>query len=279
MSAGITDTGNKLEVQMVAGGSVSLGAITARKLFVQAPGDINDGAALTLTNLQLVGQDILFDQTHSVSNIAASGRSISFQNAGALAIETLTTALSSGSVTTSGLSAVGGTRPTATSPYYGFVFAQTLSGNLSVNANVTSDQNSLASDIFSRTNTPSIYRTIFGVGIAEPIYLIAGANAAAGTSTGGEVIVGSNTSISAGANARALIFTGSISGTGVVPGGIGINTRYTVSKAFISYGAVSGNELGARLTTQNGISVLYRETPTVAVSVDDATLTYGDISP
>ena len=263
--------------EVVAHGNVGLNTTTASHIYVNTSGDISDGGVLSTPHLQLIGRDILFSQTHAVGNLAASARSIAFRNGTALTVGSESTTLVGGStVTTHGVSASGPARTVSSDPLLGYVILETLTGNLTIDGPVTSNQSSFSGQYMS----PGTFQSVLGVKVAEPIYLLAGSGSAAGTSTGGDIVFGANAAVSTTGVGKILLFTGSVAGTSV-SGHVAGNTRYSLDKSFLDYGGYTpglGNSLGPRLTPDNGISVLYRESPNVTITGQQVTVTYGDVT-
>ena len=131
----------------------------------------------------------------------------------------------------------------------GTINVSTLSGNLLINENLSTDSIS-----------------------SSAIVLNAGKNTGAGTATGGDIQV-SGASISSGSGGRALLYTGSLSGstglTGLIGSGSG-RFRYNSDESSQGYTAA----LGA-----SGLYALYREQPTISVGAQDEVITYGDSLP
>lgn len=102
---------------------------------------------------------------------------------------------------------------------------------------------------------------------SNAIVLNAGKNAAAGTSTGGNIIVSSG-SVSTGEEGRTTLYTGSVSGstglTALIGSGSG-NFRYNSAEESQGYSTA--------LTS--GTYAIYREQPTLTIDADDKTATYG----
>jgi filamentous hemagglutinin family protein len=103
---------------------------------------------------------------------------------------------------------------------------------------------------------------------ATAIRLNAGRSAAAGTAAGGNILVNNGVSVTTGAGGRATLYTGSVDGstglTDLVGFGSG-NFRYNSDEVATNY----TKALGA------GVYAIYREQPTISVSVDDLTAEYG----
>jgi filamentous hemagglutinin family protein len=107
---------------------------------------------------------------------------------------------------------------------------------------------------------------------ATALTLNAGVGTAAGTSSGGNLIVSGSPSMSVGTGGKARLFTGSVSNslglTALVGSGSG-RFRYNSDESATNYTA----------TLSTGLNAIYREQPSVSVSVDNRTITYGDSLP
>ncbi len=127
----------------------------------------------------------------------------------------------------------------------GTVGIATLTGDLTVSENITTTDASAAA-----------------------IVLNAGKDTAAGTATGGNIVISGSPVITTGAGGRATLFTGSVSGstglTALAGSGSG-RFRYNSDEAATHYTA----PLGA------GLYAIYREQPLVTVTPDGKTVTYG----
>ncbi len=128
----------------------------------------------------------------------------------------------------------------------GTVNVSTLAGDLTVSQNITT------SDIS-----------------AAAITLNAGRSTAVGTTTGGNIVFSGSPTITTGTGGRATLFTGSVAGstglTDLIGSGSG-NFRYNSDESASNYSLALGT----------GLLGIYREQPTINVSVADATITYGD---
>ena len=130
----------------------------------------------------------------------------------------------------------------------GTINVATLTGNLTIAGNVTT------------TDTSD-----------KAITLNAGQDTAAGTSTGGDIILSGSPSFSTGNNGRTTLYTGSVSGstglTELVSSGSGC-FRYDSDETEKNYTA----ELSS------GSYAIYRERPTITVTANDASFTYSGSS-
>ncbi|BBU69766.1 autotransporter-associated beta strand repeat-containing protein [Fluviibacter phosphoraccumulans] len=107
----------------------------------------------------------------------------------------------------------------------------------------------------------------------DAITLIANASAAAGTATGGNILISGNASgnISVGSGGRATLYTGSVADstgvTALVGNGSG-KFRYG-SNATVSNYNTTAAALGA------GVYAVYREAPTLTITANSSSITYG----
>ncbi len=103
------------------------------------------------------------------------------------------------------------------------------------------------------------------------IILNAGKNADAGSSSGGNIIISGGT-FSTGANGRATLYSGSISGssglTDLVGSGSG-RFRYNSDESQTNYTTALGS----------GIHAIYRDQPILTFAIDDQEMTYGGTTP
>ena len=100
------------------------------------------------------------------------------------------------------------------------------------------------------------------------LILNAGQSISAGTSAGGSINFSGGSSITLGNNGRALLYSGSVSGstglTAIV--GSGSNRfRYNSHESSTNYSLALGT----------GIHAIYRERPSLTIVADDQTVTYG----
>ncbi len=100
------------------------------------------------------------------------------------------------------------------------------------------------------------------------IILNAGKATAAGTTTGGNIIIAGGSTVSTGAGGRATLYSGSISGSTGLTNLIGSGTgrfRYGSDESATNYTST----LGA------GKYAIYREQPTLTITAEDKIVTYG----
>ncbi|HWR28374.1 MAG TPA: filamentous hemagglutinin N-terminal domain-containing protein [Negativicutes bacterium] len=104
------------------------------------------------------------------------------------------------------------------------------------------------------------------------IMLASGTNTAAGTAGGGDIKVSGTPAVSTGAGGRAVLYSGSLSGSTALPDLIGIGSgkfRYNSSKSVANYTTA----LGA-----SGIYAIYREQPTITVTANNDSKTYSGLA-
>lgn len=107
---------------------------------------------------------------------------------------------------------------------------------------------------------------------ANAIKLNAGENTAAGTATGGNILIGGSPTISTGGGGFATLYSGSTAGstglTTLIGSGSG-RFRYNSDETDTNYTTA--------LTTGN--NAIYREQPTLTITPSSQTITYGDATP
>lgn len=195
-----------------------------------ASGTVTASQAIRASQLALIGSATGF----SMTNAGNAVDTLAARTGGGLAFGN-STALTVGTVGS-----------TVGAQAQGAVDVSTSTGNLSVQAHVsTADAGSSA------------------------IVLNAGVASAAGSSTGGDVVVGSGVGLSTGVGGRVTVYTGSLAGSTAVAdlAGAGSNRfRYGSDEASSAYTA----------TLTDGLYVIYRERPTLSVSPGAQTITYGN---
>ncbi|NTU45335.1 MAG: filamentous hemagglutinin N-terminal domain-containing protein [Chlorobiaceae bacterium] len=196
------------------------------------------GTTLTTTNSSISGSGVVTATAGAVTFVAGSG-TVTFNNtSNNFSSVTVTSAgavslIDTNALTISGIAASG------------TVDVATLSGDLTVSGNLSTTD-----------------------GSATAIRVNAGKSAAAGTSTGGNIIVSGTPVITLGTGGIASFYTGSISGSTGLSAFIGTGTgrfRYNSDESASNYTTV----LAA------GKNAIYREQPTVTVTAVNETITYG----
>ncbi len=133
----------------------------------------------------------------------------------------------------------------------GTVDLATLSGNLQIDRPITTAASS-----------------------TDAVVLNAGRNSAAGTVSGGDIVVGAQGSVQTGSGGRATLYTGSLAGSSL--GSLAVSGsgrfRYNSDEASVGYDTT-------RSALGSGVQVLYRERPTLSVGFAAASATYGDSLP
>ncbi|PIT80853.1 MBG domain-containing protein [Limnohabitans sp. JirII-31] len=216
------------------GGNVSINqAITNpnNTLSITAAGNVTQSAALVSNTLVILGANTvtLNNSNNQVNTLAATGvGTFNFLNNGALSIG------QSGGVSGVASSAA--------------VNISTRTGDLSVNANITTTDSSTSA-----------------------VTLNAGKDAIAGTSSGGNLLMANGKTITVGTGGRAVLYTGSVNdSTGLsnlAVSGSG-HYRYNSDESETNYSTVLGT----------GLYAVYREKPTVILSGSQAAI-YGDALP
>ncbi|MBI1209633.1 MAG: filamentous hemagglutinin N-terminal domain-containing protein [Azospirillum sp.] len=127
----------------------------------------------------------------------------------------------------------------------GTVSVATLTGDLTLSGSITT------------TDTTS-----------AAVVLNAGKSSAAGTSTGGDLVISGSPTVSVGSGGRATLYSGSITGStalaALVTAGSG-RFRYHSDEAATNFSTA----------LSSGLYGIYREQPTITVTADDQTVTYG----
>jgi hypothetical protein len=110
---------------------------------------------------------------------------------------------------------------------------------------------------------------------ASAVILNAGISTAAGTSSGGNLLVTGTPTVSVGSGGMAKLFSGSIGDstglTALVGSGSG-RFRYNADET-TNFATGSWTNLGA------GVNAIYRERPSASGTISSATITYGDATP
>lgn len=109
---------------------------------------------------------------------------------------------------------------------------------------------------------------------ANALVLNAGKNTAAGTASGGDLIISGTPTISVGLGGTAKLFTGSVAGsTGLATiGGLGSGSgrfRYNSDETSTNY----------TTALETSLNAIYREQPTANISTMTLSMTYGDAMP
>ncbi len=213
--------------------SVQGGARTEGQQIYDATGLVTQGGALRANGLALLGTGGTYTLTNTGNDVVT------------LAADTGSLDFVNASALTVGtVGAVSGVQATGT------VKIETQSGDLTVAQNIdTSDASSSA------------------------VILNAGKSTAAGTATGGNVVLSGSPTITTGAGGRSVVYTGSVAGstgiTALVGSGSG-NFRYNSDESSTGYTTA----LGA-----SGLHAIYRERPVATMVVDSDGITYGDAVP
>ncbi|BDU53062.1 hypothetical protein LINBF2_12970 [Limnohabitans sp. INBF002] len=215
----------------VYGGALAINApLTATNSTVKLTGTtITDGASGYITADKLALLSGAVTLDHTSNNVGTLAAS---------GVSSLTYvnsgALTIGTVNPTGITATGDVR------------IETLSGDLTV-----------AADVVTTSTT------------ANAVLLNAGKNTAAGTSTGGNILVSGTPTLTAGTNGVIRLMGGSVTGstglTDLVGSGSG-HFRYNSDEAATRYSVA---------LSPNVINAIYREQPTATTNIDSFTVTYG----
>ena len=225
------------------GGQVAIDApltATGSTIRINASGTVTDGASgsVQAANLVLNGGSVTLDSaSNAVGTLAATGVSaLTYRDTDALTLGSVAPVRGIGA-TVSGISATG------------IVDIATRTGDLTLAANAATT-----------------------LGGATALTLNAGQTASPGTATGGNLIISGSPTVSVGSGGTARLFSGSVAGstglTSLVSSGSG-RFRYN-SDETTNFAGAGWTALGS------GVHGLYRQRPTVTVSIDNGSTTYGD---
>jgi len=219
----------------IYGGAITINAgLTAsgtNTITLKGSGNITDGSSgyVSATNLLLLGGNVTLD--NSASNAISTLAATSVSGLTYLDKDALTigTVGSTNGVSASGLMSIG-----------------TYTGNLTVAQNIVT------------TNATS-----------SALILNAGINTAAGTSSGGNILISGTPSITVGSGGTAKIYTGSVANSTGLTDLIGSATgrfRYNSDESTTNY----------TTALSTGLNAIYREAVAVTVTTNSQTMTYGD---
>lgn len=104
---------------------------------------------------------------------------------------------------------------------------------------------------------------------SNAILLNAGKNAAAGTVSGGDIVVSNGSTFTTGSGGKAMLYTGSVTGSTNLAGsgtsvGVG-NSRYNSDESVSNFSTAIGS---------SGVYAIYREQPTISITAVDQSKTY-----
>lgn len=221
------------ETELNSAGSVSLGVtnIADHNLVVNVTGggSITSSGALTLAGLKLSAGT----STATLNNVANVVGTLA-ANVNSLVFR------NNGAMTIGSVGGMNGITATGT------VDVATASGNLTIAQNIATS---------STAN--------------NAITLNAASGTAAGTATGGNIILSGTPTITTGANGRATLYTGSVSGsTGLAALAGAGHYRYNSDESTTNYTAALGS----------GIYAIYRQNPTVTVTAANASKDYDGLA-
>ena len=238
-------------------GAISLGAVTAGALAItsaapSATGSVQLSSSTIAGNLSVTANGAILASaaalsiggTTSVSNkFSANSASVNLSNAansfaGSLAVSSGgdVTLVNSGALTLGVIHADGA------------LSVSTLTGNLTLNGAL--DSSKVA---------------------ADAVTLNAGSGVAAGTASGGDIILGTG-SVTVLSGARATLYTGSLAGSTALATSVGSGSgrfRYGSDESTSAFTASLGM----------GSYLIYREQPALSVAVDSKSITYGQAVP
>ena len=149
-------------------------------------------------------------------------------------------------------------------------FAATVTGDATINNAINSGSGTLTIDA-DNDLTVGANLTTSNTGNSA-IVLTAGKNDAAGTSSGGQVIISGSPTISTGGSGRTTFLTGSVSGSTGLTTLLGSGTG-----RFRYYSDETTTNYTTALST--GKYAIYREQPATTITPSSTTITYGDSTP
>jgi len=255
----------------------------------------NYSFANTLTGLTLGSStntaNISIDSATSIAgNVAIYGGNVAINNAmtatssGIIRLQATSGSVTqgtSGNITTTGLALLGGDATLTNANNVTTLAAESMgnlsyvnAGNLTIGTVNPIGVNATGVVTISTNNgdliiTEAIRTTSTA---SDAITLIANASAAAGTATGGNILISGNASgngnISAGSSGRATLYTGSVANSTGVTALVGSGTgrfRYGSNATVSNYTTALGT----------GIYAVYREAPSLTITANSSTITYG----
>ena len=247
------------QLKLTTKGSVAIGGaldVGSNQLTIFAGGGATQAAPITAGNLALYGgfgatrgNFTLTNPGNRVAAIGGSTGALRFVNAEALNVGVLSPVVKG----IYGYQGVDATGPVA---------IETLSGNLSLSF-ASLPEGALPygappQNILKTTDTSM-----------SAVVLNAGSSAAAGTATGGNILLSDASSIAAGAGARVTLFSGSAAGSTGVGDFVGVGSgrfRYNSDETATNYTAALGT----------GSYAIFREQPLLKVTPSSASNVYGD---
>ena len=287
---GITNGKN---VSITDSNALILGASTVSgTLGVTTAGAITQSGALAVTGVTTLaagsGNDITLNSANNFSTLGiTSGRNVGITDSNALILGASTVSgtlgvTTAGAITQSGALTVSGVATFAAGT--GNAITLNTSTNNFNTVGITSarnisitDSNALSLGAVSSSGTVNIATltsnlTLIGAistnnTTTSAVTLNAAKNTAAGTSTGGDIII-SGGSISTGAGGRATLYSGSITGS------TGLTTLVDAGSGRFRY---NSDESAHNYTTalSSGKYAIYRERPTLTIDANNTTVTYG----
>ncbi len=263
-------------------GSVVLSALASNAAGIGGTGSVNAtaGAGLTINRLISVTSDVTL--TANGGNLALDSAVASSGTAALAATGTVTdgasgsltapqVVITSGNVTLDSASTNIGTL--AASGVSGLLVRDsnaltmgTVGATTGISASGNIDIATVSDDLTLATNVMTTSTS------TSALMLNAGLSAAAGTASGGNLVISGSPSLSVGSGGRATLSSGSISGstglTSLLGSGSG-RFRYNSDETTTNYTTALGT----------GLYAIYREQPSLTVTSDNQTMTYGNALP
>ncbi len=242
---------NNLTVSSGAGG-ISLGGVTTTgTLSLTSSGTVTQTAPITAANL-LVGGGGTVVLTQSGNSIATANGIISNNGAAGTLDLTDSAALS---ITGSPGFKFSGSLALIDTAAGGITFGSSVSAGGSLDATATNGSITIAHGV-----------TLTASGTGDALVLEAGANSAAGVTTGGDFVNNSGSGALSTPNGNWLVYTGNLNGAGTTVGGLtSYAERYDTTAGYVP--ASGGN------------GIFYRAAPVLTITGANETMTYGAAVP
>ena len=235
-------TGDAATTLVINGGSI----VTTGSQSYNGPTTFGAGTTLTTTDSDITATGAITATAGTLTFASGTGN-VTFSNT----LNNFSTVLVNGA---GNVSLVDGNELTVSGiTASGLIDVATLTGDLTISGDVSTTYSPLITFIATQ---PSI---IFN----------AGKNEAAGTATGGNIIIAGSPTITAGPGGIGAFYTGSVSGsvglTDLIGTGTG-NFRYNSDESTTNY----TTPLSA------GLNAIYREQPTITITANSEVITYGE---
>ncbi len=263
-------------------GSVVLSALASNAAGIGGTGSVNAtaGAGLTINRLISVTSDVTL--TANGGNLALDSAVASSGTAALAATGTVTDGASGSLTAPQVVITSGNVRLDSASTNIGTLAASGVSGLLVRDSNAltmgtvgatTGISASGNIDIATVSDDLTLATNVTTTSIStSALMLNAGLSAAAGTASGGNLVISGSPSLSVGSGGRATLSSGSISGstglTSLLGSGSG-RFRYNSDETTTNYTTALGT----------GLYAIYREQPSLTVTSDNQTMTYGNALP